>query len=352
MEEDPNSDISIVQQTSSERFFKILFKFFYKEARNMIVDCSNTLPQFLFDDMKNPAPGFEGYFALFGLRYARWAGWSDEEFYGRLQKDSYQSVNVQLVEDLEKELTMDKFIDQLQKAGITLHAIHNMDYGRDPLAETFDHDYVADILKRYPGQFLGYAGYNPHKGTRSLKTVRKALKDQGYKAVVISPYNHGVFADDRKYYPLYALCEEANVPIWIHTSVNYLTNTSIYYGHPSHLEHPLIDFPNLKIIAGHGGWPWGNELVTMLIKYDNLYTDMSATRPRYISAPNTGWDMLFGYMKNLIQDKVIFSSDWLSMGEPIEAILQEIEEWQLKDNVKEKFFWKNANRVFGLGLEK
>lgn len=318
----------------------------------MIVDCSNTIPKFLFDDMINPAPGFEGYFTIFGPRYARWVGWSKKEFYERLQRENHKQLVADLVEALEQKLSMEQFVNQLQEAGVTLHAIHNMDYGRDPLAEPFDHDYVADILKRYPGQFLGFAGYNPHKGTRSLKTVRKALQDQGYKAVVISPYNHGVYADDRKYYPLYALCEEMDIPVWIHTSVNYLSNTSIYYGHPSHLELPLIDFPGLKIIAGHGGWPWGNELVTMLIKYRNLYADISATRPRYISAPNTGWDMFFSYMHNLIQDKVLFSSDWLSIGEPIEAILKEIENWQLKDKVKEKFFWRNANRVFHLDLER
>ncbi|HRX94283.1 MAG TPA: amidohydrolase family protein [Chitinophagaceae bacterium] len=317
----------------------------------MIIDCSNTIPKFLFDDILNPAPGFEGYFAVFGPRWARWVGWNEKDFYYRLEKESYKQVMADLVRDLEKKLTMDNFVKELKASGITFHAIHNMDYGRDSFEEPFDHDYVANILANYPGQFLGFAGYNPHKGTRSLKTVRKALESQGYKAVVISPYNHGVFADDRKYYPLYAMCEEMDVPIWIHSSVNYLTNTSIYYGHPSHLEAPLIDFPGLKIIAGHGGWPWGNEIVTMLIKYDNLYADTSATRPRYVASPNTGWDMFFAYMNNLLQNKIIFSSDWLSMGEPIEAILKEIDEWPLKDKVKEKFLWRNANRIFRLGLE-
>ncbi|MEA2101489.1 MAG: amidohydrolase family protein [Thermodesulfobacteriota bacterium] len=318
----------------------------------MIVDCSNTIPKFLLDDMRNPPDGFEGYSALFGPRAAQMVGWTEEGFYSRLHKDSVQKVGNDLADDLEKWLTMDTLSRQLHEAGITYHAIHNMDYGQDPNEAPVDHGYVADILVQYPKQFIGFAGFNPHKGTRSLKTVRRAIEDQGYKAAVISPYIHGVFADDRKYYPFYALCEEMNIPIWIHTSVNYLVNTSIYYGHPSHLEVPLIDFPDLKIIAGHGGWPWGNELVVMLMKYNNLYADTSATRPRYVASPNTGWDMFYRYMNNMIQDKVLFSSDWLSMGMPIQAILDEVGKWNLKDTVMEKFLWKNANRVFCLGLDK
>lgn len=317
----------------------------------MIIDCSNTLPEFLFEDMLSPSPGFEGYFMLFGPRWAKWVGMSEEEFYGKLSADSYQVVMTELVEKLKEMLTMENFIQQLKDAGITRHAIHNMDYGRDSEAPTMDHDYVAEILKRYPDQFIGFAGYNPHKGTRSLKVVRKAFDQQGYQAAVISPYNHNVYADDRKYYPFYALCEERSIPIWIHTSVNYLTNTSIYFGHPSHLEAPLIDFPELKIIAGHGGWPWGNEMVTMLIKYDNLFADTSAFRPKYLNQPNTGWEMFMNYANNMTQDKIIFSSDWLSMGFPIKDVLEEIDEWPLKPHVKEKFLYKNAARVFNLDLE-
>lgn len=318
----------------------------------MIIDCSNTLPSFLFDDLLNPAPGAEGYFALFGPRYARWAGWDDNELNERMSKDTLEKVSADLVNAMKKELTMEKFIGHLDDAGITMHAIHNMDYGRDASADTADHDYVADIMRQYPGKFLGYAGYNPHKGTRSLKVVRKALESQGYKGVVISPYNHGIYADDRKYYPLYALCEEMEVPVWIHTSANYLTNTEIQFGHPSHLEAPLIDFPKMPIIAGHGGWPWVNEMVLLLIKYDNCYADTSATRPRYIASANTGWDMFFNYMKHMTKYKIVFSSDWLSIAQPIQDFLKEIDEWKLKDEVKEKFMWQNANRIFRLGLEK
>ncbi|MCM3766944.1 amidohydrolase family protein [Neobacillus niacini] len=318
----------------------------------MFIDCSNTLPEFIFEAPKEIDPKNAEYRVLFGAKWAQLAGWSKAEFLQMVNERSVETVMQEVYAKLESEFSMENFLTMLSDANVVYHAIHNMDYGRDGSKPPADHDYVAELLKRYPDRFIGFAGYNPHKGTESLKIVRKALTEQGYKAVVIPPYEHGVKADDRKYYPLYALCEELDIPIWIHSSINYFRETSVFIDHPSNLEAPLMDFKNLKIIAGHGGWPWVPDLIAMLLKYENLYVDTSAFRPKYIAEANTGWDMFMHYANTLIQDKIVFGTDWLTLGMPIKEVIKEIEAWPLKDSVREKFYWKNANKVFKLGLEK
>jgi hypothetical protein len=242
---------------------------------------------------------------------------------------------------------MDNFVRILKENGITWSALHNMDES-NVSGSAVPNEYVADIIKKYPNQFIAFTGYNPHKPTESLANVRQALDDLGFKAAVFRPFVHGLYANDQRYYPLYSLCETRGVPIWIHTSVNWMSNVSMYYGHPRYLEQVLIDFPRLKIIAGHGGWPWIPDMVLMLWKYDNLYTDTSAHRPKYLSTPDTGWDMFMRYANSTIQDKILFGSDWLSMGMHIKDVLKEVDEWPLKDGVKEKFLYKNSARVFNL----
>jgi predicted TIM-barrel fold metal-dependent hydrolase len=316
----------------------------------MIIDTSNTIPtrEMLFADLFTPVPGMEGYIKLFGAKWSNWLGMTPEEFNDITDRLSGEALREELIRRAETgPVGMDNFVKILQENGITWSALHNMDES-NMSGSAVPNEYIADILKKYPNQFIAFSGYNPRKAAQSLASVEQALTSLGFKAVIFRPFAHRRFANDQLYYPLYHLCEKMGVPIWIHTSVNWMTNVSIYYGHPRYLEQVLIDFPRLKIIAGHGGWPWVPDLVIMLWKYDNLYTDTSAHRPKYIATPDTGWEMFLKYANSTIQDKICFGSDWLSMGIHIREVLQEIDQWPLKDSVKEKFFYKNAAKVFNL----
>ena len=316
----------------------------------MIVDTSNTLPtrEMLFEDLFSASGDMKLYFQLFSTAWAKWLGMTPREFETAAVKLSDKKFKEEIIKRAETgPMRMDNFVKQLKEAGITYSAVHNMDE-EDATGSAVPNDYVSEMLNRYPGQFIGFAGFNPHKGKKSLSEVERALTKLGLSAVVFRPFMHRLFADDRKYYPLYELCEGMGVPIWIHTSVNWIPNQSIYYGHPKYLEQVLIDFPNLKIIAGHGGWPWIPDIIIMLWKYENLFVDTSAHRPKYIATPNTGWDMFLHFANSTIQDKILFGSDWVSMGMPISDVLDEVNAWPLKAHVKEKLFWKNAVRVFNL----
>jgi uncharacterized protein len=316
----------------------------------MIIDTSNTIPtrEMLFADLFTPQPGMEGYIKLFGAKWAGWLGMTNEEFDRITDSLSGDDLREELIKRGENgPIGMDNFVKILRENGITWSALHNMDES-NVSGSVVPNQYVADILKKYPGQFIAFTGYNPHKQAESLANVEQALDKLGFKAAVFRPFVHGCYANDQRYYPLYHLCEKKGVPIWIHTSVNWMTNISIYYGHPRYLEQVLIDFPRLKIIAGHGGWPWIPDIVLMLWKYDNLYADTSAHRPKYLSTPDTGWDMFMRYANSTIQDKILFGSDWLSMGMHIKDVLKEVDQWPLKDSIKEKFFYKNSARVFNL----
>lgn len=321
-----------------------------QEEIAVIIDTSNTIPtkEMLFSDLFESKPGKEGYIKLFGARWAGWLGMTPEEFDDLANKLAGEALQEELIRRAESgPVGMENFIKILKENGITWSAVHNMDESNES-GSAIPNEYIADVLKKYPGQFIAFTGYNPYKPFESLINVEHALNDLGFKAVVFRPFAHGCFANDQRYYPLYALCEKKGVPIWVHTSVNWMLNKSIYYGHPRYLEQVLIDFPRLKIIAGHGGWPWIPDIVLMLWKYENLYVDTSAHRPKYLVTRDTGWDMFMKYANSTIQDKILFGSDWLSMGMHIKDVLKEVDEWPLKDIVKEKFLYSNSAHVFGL----
>ena len=128
-------------------------------------------------------------------------------------------------------------------------------------------DEVAELLRDYPGRFIGLArisGLHPMGGVRELE---RRVREQGFHALGVSALVDAIPASDRRYYPLYAKAVELNVPVRIYSSMSYATDRPYDLGHPRHLDQIAIDFPELTIIGGLGGWPWVNEMVAIVRRH-------------------------------------------------------------------------------------
>jgi hypothetical protein len=209
-------------------------------------------------------------------------------------------------------------------------------------------DEVAELLREWPDRFLGLArisGLHPMRGVRELE---RRVREEKFRALGVSALVDGIPASDRRYYPLYAKAVELDVPVRIYSSMNYATDRPYDLGHPRHLDQVAIDFPELTIIGGLGGWPWVNEMVALVRRHPKLYLDTSAHRAKYLGQRGSGWEMLMQFGNTLIQDKVLVGLSAGLVGQPHETLIQEYLDLPLKDTVKEKWLYRNAARVFGL----
>lgn len=204
------------------------------------------------------------------------------------------------------------------------------------------HDYV----KGHPNRLLATAGVDPHKGMGAVREIEEAVRAFGFKAVNLNPFELRLHANDKKFYPIYAKCVELDVPVLLHTSFNLTRDFSLDYGRPLYLDEVARDFPELMIVAVHGGWPWVLEMVAICWKYPNVYIEISGTMPKYIMTPNSGWDPLLVYGNGLLQDRILWGSNW-PMIEPKESI-EWVRKFPLKDEVKQKWLGENAARLLKL----
>ncbi len=148
-------------------------------------------------------------------------------------------------------------------------------------------------------------------------------------------------------YPLYAACVEMDMAIWFHLSINYSTNT-MEVERPVYVDIVAQDFPDLKIIAGHAGWPWVAEMVAVAWRNPNVYIDIASHLPKYLGMPGTGWEPLLRYGNSILQDRILFASTWLFMGASIKQLADDVRTLPLKEEVKDKWLYHNARRLFGL----
>ena len=138
---------------------------------------------------------------------------------------------------------------------------------------------------------------------------------------------------------------ELGMPIWFHLSINYSTQT-MEVERPVYLDIVAQDFPELKMIAGHGGWPWVAEMMAVAWRNPNVYIDFASYLPKYLTKPGAGWEPLFHYGNSVLQDKVLFGSTWLFMGLSIRELADQVLELPLKEEVKKKWLYENAATLF------
>lgn len=208
---------------------------------------------------------------------------------------------------------------------------------------------LAKLNATYPDQFLCFASISPLDGMRGVREFENLVRNHGLHGLRVASLFNGIPASDRRYYPLYAKCVELNVPTRIYVAMSYANDRPYDLGHPRHLDPICIDFPELRVIAGLGGWPWANEMVGLLRRHPNLYADTASHRPKHFATPNSGWEMFLQYGNTLLQDKIMVGLSRETFGVSYETLIKEYEELPLKESVKDKWFYDNAARFFQLG---
>jgi hypothetical protein len=253
--------------------------------------------------------------------------------YGRIFRARREGADHRPAEDL----------DAYMKHLATLGIVRSVPFGL-PNSET------AALMRRFPGRFIGLAriSVNEQRGMAGVRELERLVRDEGFGALGVSALVDCLPASDRRYYPLYTKAAELGIPVRIYSSMNYANDRPYDLGHPRNLDQVAMDFPELTIIGGLGGWPWVNEMVALVRRHPNLHLDTSAHRGRYLGQPGSGWEMLMQFGNTLIQDKVLVGLSAGLVGQPYETLIQEYLALPLKDTVKEKWLYGNAARIFGL----
>lgn len=95
--------------------------------------------------------------------------------------------------------------------------------------------------------------------------------------------------DDPRMWPFYEKACELDVTLTVHTGMAYTYPQPSAYTHPNTLDKVLIDFPDLRIIAYHMGWPHTEELIGLAGKHENLYLSLSGIVGWYERSPHRGY---------------------------------------------------------------
>lgn len=211
---------------------------------------------------------------------------------------------------------------------------------RGPQGELISNDEVASFVREYPDRLIGVASVNLAKPMEGVRELRRCVRELGFRALRIVPWLWGLPPDDRRYYPLYAECVELDVPFCLqvgHTGPLLTSET----GRPiPYLENVALEFPELRIIAGHIGAPWTQEIISLATKFPNLFVDTSAYKASRFPAD------FVEFMRGRGASKVLFGTNYPML--TASACLEDISSLGLSADAQKLFLSGNASRVFKL----
>ncbi|MGH7834934.1 MAG: amidohydrolase family protein [Candidatus Binatia bacterium] len=211
-------------------------------------------------------------------------------------------------------------------------------------------EYVLDLAARYPDAFAGVLA-SLDTGSANLDQVaahaENLVKNPGVKGFKFHPPDQGFCPSDRKYYGIWEVLQAGHKPVMFHVGFTVLgANTdggkgiALDHGRPIHLDTLARDFPRMKIIAAHPGWPWQEELLGVITHKKNVCVDTSGYLADQLP------EIFQRAIRGRLQDKALFGTDFPYVD--LEKALTSYDKLGLKDAVKEKILLSNARDLFEL----
>ncbi len=235
-----------------------------------------------------------------------------------------------------EEVPLELLLQTMEAAGVAKALIAAW-YG--PQGALISNEEVHQVVSQYPDKFDGLASVDIRNPVEGVRTLRKYVTEHGFKGLRIVQWLWELPCSHALYYPLLAECVELDVPVCLQVGHTGPLRSS-ESGRPFHIERIALDFPDLKIVGGHIGYPWTTEMIAVATKFPNVYIDTSAYIPKRYPRE------LVDYMKGHGGNKVMFGTNY-PMITP-EKCMSQLDVLELDHTVKELFLFQNAQKVFNL----
>ncbi|MDE6749442.1 MAG: amidohydrolase [Lachnospiraceae bacterium] len=187
--------------------------------------------------------------------------------------------------NIEKAVIMPFNDPMLMSMEFTISAVHNNLY---------------DMKKQYSGKFYAFADIDARNtSAESAEAICHAIDEYSLDGIKLHPNNTGVALDSEYNQSIFALAQERNIPVAIHSYPNSADDPSA----AMRIVKMLEQYPKLTVIISHmGAYQWEQLLPT------HAYMDISAILPDYVRT--YGIKKTNAIMRKFGADRLIFASDY------------------------------------------
>jgi len=170
----------------------------------------------------------------------------------------------------------DELLKEMDTAGIDKTIVLPIDYGMalgepDITIEELNHKY-RDMAGKHTGRLIWFAGIDPRR--ENAADLLLELIGEGASGLKLQQAC-GFYPTDKETYRLMQIMSERGLPVLFHCS-HMIPPFKSKYCEPRYIDELSIDFPKLKIIAGHLGTAMAyRDWIPILKTRSNVFGDIS-----------------------------------------------------------------------------
>ena len=236
------------------------------------------------------------------------------------------------------EESMELMFEDMDRNGIDM----GVATGRvEHFAGGMSNDTVIRLVESYPSRFVGFAGLNPLDWRWSIREMHRTVMDGPLKGVVLEPgaVRPAMYGNDARLYPLYAECEKYDIPVMVMLGGN--AGPNVNYSFPEIIHQIAADFPTVKFIVSHGGWPWVQAVLGVCFVQPNIYLS-----PDLYIFNQPGWQDYVTAAHTYMQDRLLYASAYPFL--PLDCVQQFKRMFQ--PEILPKLLYKNAATLLKLNV--
>lgn len=216
---------------------------------------------------------------------------------------------------------------------------------------------MGKVVETHPDRFIYQPNISPikHKGVKnSIWEMEYWVKEKGAK--IFKYYApEDTYINDPELWPFYEKAQELGIVLDLHTGFSWVPPGKSKYALPILIDDVARDFPDLKIVAFHMGYPYCNDLNMVAMGHPNVYVCLSLLLPWALSAPYKFAHIIGEALRWVGPDKIIWGTDYAGVGVQLKTAVQGLREFQIPTELQQQYGYpeitsEDRKKIFGQNL--
>jgi len=216
---------------------------------------------------------------------------------------------------------------------------------------------MAKVVESNPNRFMYQPNISPikHKGvSNTIWELEYWAKEKGARIFKFYP-PEDTYINDPDLWPFYKKAEELGIVLDIHTGFCWVPPGKSKYSLPIQLDDVARDFPGLKIVAFHMGYPYCDDLNMVTMGHPNVYVCLSLLVPWAICSPRKFAKIIGEALRWVGPDKIIWGTDYAGFAFQMAQAVRGMRTFQIPADMQQGYGYPaitddDRRKIFGGNL--